>query len=104
MGKKKLESDAEVYWGKPEPERKRKKHKKKDKKGKAAKGEKDVRPKKSGCARCAAPSGPALPIPYVFGRPMRASLDEQALLPSWPALAKGAGNFTSEAILSQGRG
>lgn len=44
MGKKKLESDAEVYWGKPEPERKRKKHKKKDKKGKAAKGEKDVRP------------------------------------------------------------
>ena len=44
MGKKKLESDAEVYWGKPEPERKRKKHKKKDKKGKAAKGEKDVCP------------------------------------------------------------
>lgn len=44
MGKKKLESDSEVYWGKPEPERKRKKHKKKDKKGKAAKGEKDVRP------------------------------------------------------------
>lgn len=44
MGKKKLESDAEVYWGKPEPERKRKKHKKKDKKGKAAKGEKHARP------------------------------------------------------------
>ena len=44
MGKKKLESDSEVYWGKPEPERKRKKHKKKDKKGKAAKGEKDTRP------------------------------------------------------------
>ena len=45
-------------------------------------GEKDVRAKESGCARCAAPSGPALPIQYVFGRPMRASLDEQALLPS----------------------
>lgn len=44
MGKKKLESDSEVYWGKPEPERKRKKHKKKDKKGKASKGEKDTRP------------------------------------------------------------
>jgi hypothetical protein len=38
MGKKKLESDSEVYWGKPEPERKRKKHKKKDKKGKACQG------------------------------------------------------------------